>query len=128
MNTLRALTAIALHQGGRALHKILAHIKPEGLFIPTDAPTPITFTTSEWWWHNNTLVIADQHNPVIVYPRHITTLRALTVATTLDDSGCDSDTPRIYVMLSLKKSPWALMGRDHEGFPLEYDTPQGEVL
>jgi len=120
VNTLaRTLAALALHQTARLLERLAQGIKPAGIYVPEDAP--VTLVTSPWFYRPNVLVIEDQEDPVFAYPYHVVTLLGVTVATTLDNSGHGSDDSRVYVLLNSQRDPWALYGRDEEGYLLDED-------
>lgn len=117
--TLTVLAALALHQTARALRHIAVVTKPTDVYVPEDAP--VTFVTSPWFYRPNHLVIEDQEKPVHAFPDHVITLLGVTVVTTTDNSGHGSDDSRVYVLLNARNDPWALFGRDEEGYFLDED-------
>lgn len=120
LTTLRALAAVALHQTARTLHDVVRALRPTGVCIPADAD--VTVSTSPWFYtKSHNLVIEDQDEPVVVYPSQIATLLGVTVATTLDNGNDASDHSMVYVLLNTQNDPWALYGRDEDGYFLDGD-------
>ena len=120
LTTLRALAAVALHQTARTLHDVVRALRPTGVCIPADAD--VTVSTSPWFYtKSHNLVIEDQEEPVHAFPNHVVTLLGVTVVTTTDNSGHGSDDSRVYVLLNSRNDPWALFGRDEEGYFLDQD-------
>lgn len=119
--TLQALAAVALHQMARTLHSVVRDIRPTGVCIPVDSD--VTVVTSPWFYtKNHSLVIADQDDPVFVFPSQFAQLPlGITVATTLDNGNDASDHAMVYVLFTRNQDPWALYGRDEEGYFLDQD-------
>lgn len=117
--TLRALAALTLHQTGRTLRLIAQATRPEGMYVPEDAP--VTLVTSPWFYRPNHLVIEDQEDPIHAFPNHVYSLLGVTVVTTTDNSGHASDHSMVYVLLNTQCDPWALFGRDEDGYFLDGD-------
>ncbi len=120
--TLKIITALALHQTARTLRDIAVDVfKPTDVYLPEGAP--LTLITSSWYYRPNHLVIEDQEYPIHAFPNHVVALPhlGLTAVTTTDNGNDGSDDTMVYVLLNACNDPWALYGRDEEGYFLDGD-------
>lgn len=120
--TLRTLAALTLHQTALTLRGLSMGIRPKDVYIPEGAP--ITVTTSPWAFipRTNHLVIEGVEEPIHAFSNHVVKLPGFTVVTTTDNSGCGSDDPHIYVLMTSQEDPGVLDWRDEDGYFRVGDT------
>ena len=119
MNIIPALVAAALYTGAQKIHNLAHTLAP-------NLPCRV-YVSQELWCHlpkHHNLVLATSSIPEVCHTLH--RYRFITIAVVVEPDG---DTA--VILLNHRETPYALYGRDPEGYPVDkedFENPEPPVM